>query len=536
MMKKNLVFLVVLVLLVFAAGCARQGYPSGGPKDTDAPKALDTKPLNESRNFAERQFYIQFDEYVTLKNAEQNVIISPPMDPKPEFTTKGRGVLVKIKDTLQPGTTYLFQFKEAIADFTEGNLLPSFEYVFSTGDAMDTMMVAGRVLNARDGKPWSETVTVLAYSGDDTVVSRVTRADKNGRFAFHYIPAGSYRIVALEDKNRNLKIEDGEPVAWVEQPVVATDSIDSLSVVAMRISAPERRKQRVVKSEMPVKGRIVIATAAPMVQPTISGLQAEQHLSANGDTLTLWCVNPQSDSAVIVLSDTDLQDTIKVRYKAPKKPRHGSAPQAEPLMKTLCSGQEAYYDDLRLAFTNPIVSQSDSLQVRLMSLKDSTLVPCSLTLDSTRLGDRLDAKLNADEDYSVVIPAGMFTDMYGTATDSMRFSMKPKDYAILTMHIVAPEGSLVVELLDTKDTVLMRRTLDGSGTLRFDHIAGGDYRLRAVMDADGNGRWTPGDYALRRQPEEFVLFGKTLKLRERWEMEEKWDIVNGEPVTEKEKL
>ena len=200
MMKKNLVFLVVLVLLVFAAGCARQGYPSGGPKDTDAPKALDAKPLNESRNFAERQFYIQFDEYVTLKNAEQNVIISPPMDPKPEFTTKGRGVLVKIKDTLQPGTTYLFQFKEAIADFTEGNLLPSFEYVFSTGDAMDTMMVAGRVLNARDGKPWSETVTVLAYNGDDTVVSRVTRADKNGRFAFHYIPAGSYRIVALEDR------------------------------------------------------------------------------------------------------------------------------------------------------------------------------------------------------------------------------------------------------------------------------------------------------------------------------------------------
>ena len=130
----------------------------------------------------------------------------------------------------------------------------------------------------------------------------------------------------------------------------------------------------------------------------------------------------------------------------------------------------------------------------------------------------------------------MVTEMCGTATDSMRFSMKPKDYAILTMHILAPEGRLVVELLDTKDTVLMRRTLDGSGTLRFDHIAGGDYRLRAVMDADGNGRWTPGDYALRRQPEEFVLFGKTLKLRERWEMEEKWDIVNGEPVTEKEKL
>ena len=528
MMKKNLVFLVVLVLLVCAASCARQGYPSGGPKDKDAPKALGTKPLNESRNFKDNQFYIQFDEYVVLKNAEQNVIISPPMSPKPEFTTKGKGVLVKIKDTLQPGTTYLFQFKEAIADFTEGNLLPSFEYVFSTGDAMDTMMLGGRVLNARNGKPWNEPVTVLAYSGDDTVASRVTRADKDGRFAFHYIPSGTYRLVAIEDRNRDLKIDDAEPVAWLEQSFSALDSIDSLATIDLRISAPERRKQRVVKSEMPVKGRIVIITAAPMVQPTVSGLQVEQHLGKQRDTLTLWCANPQCDSAVIILSDTDLQDTLKLRYKVPK--HHGLAQQSEPLMRSLCGAQSAYYDDLRLAFTNPIIAQSDSLQVEVMALKDSSLSSCSIVLDSTRLGARIMAQLKAGEDYSMLIPRGMFTDMYGTATDSLRITLKPKDYAILTLHVDSPEGRLVVELLDTKDTVVQRRTLDESGTLRFDHIGEGDYRLRAIFDTDGNGFWTPGDYPTRRQPEEFLMYGKTLKLRERWEMEERWTVTHEAPT------
>ena len=109
-MMRKLLVLSGLVVLVAIAGCARQGYPSGGPKDVVPPAALGTSPQNESRNFGARQFYIQFDEYVVLKNAEQNVIISPPMAVKPEFTTKGKGVLVKIKDSLQPGTTYLFQF------------------------------------------------------------------------------------------------------------------------------------------------------------------------------------------------------------------------------------------------------------------------------------------------------------------------------------------------------------------------------------------------------------------------------------------
>lgn len=525
-MKSPQASLCILALLVIClAGCARQGYPSGGPKDEKAPVALVAKPANESRHFAADQFYIQFDEYVVLKNAEQNVIISPPMSPKPEFTTKGKGVLVKIKDTLQPGTTYLFQFKEAIADFTEGNLLPSYEYVFSTGDTMDTMMLAGRVLSARDGKPWKETVTVLAYSGDDTTASRVTRADKEGRFAFHYIPAGSYRLVALEDQNRDLQVGDAEPVAWLEESFDATDSIDSLRTVALSISAPERRKQRVVKSEMPGKGRIVVVTAAPMVHPAVSGEQTVQHLGAKGDTLSLWCVNPLCDSAVIVLSDVDLQDTLKLRYRAPKRPRMGASQQAEPLMRSLCSGETAYYDDLRLAFSNPIARQNDTLKAELTVKKDSSVALCDVVLDSTRLGARLEALLTAGEEYSVRIPAGMFTDIYGSATDSLVFTLKPKDFAILTLHVDCPQGgALVVELLDSKDTVVRRQSLDGTGTLRFDHVGSGEYRLRAIFDTDGNGRWTPGDYSLRRQPERYVMYEKPLQMRERWEIEENWKL------------
>jgi len=520
--KKSRIGIYLVCIALVAVSCARQGYPTGGPKDTTPPVAQTCTPTNESLHFNATQFQILFDEYVVLKNAEQNVLVSPPLKHKPEYSVKGKTVLVKLHDTLLANTTYLFQFKEAVADYTEGNLLPSFEYVFSTGDKMDTMMMAGSVRNALNGKPWSETLSVMAFRENDTTPAFVTRTDKEGNFAFHYIPKGSYRLVAVDDKNRDLKVGDDEAVAWLDEPVATVDSIDSTQLSLMRISAPERIRQRVLSSVMPVKGRIVITTAAPMQHPVVTGAQTVQRLNTKGDTLTLWCINPTCDSTVIVLADEGLNDTLKIRYKRPRR-RNNVTPKEQPLMQALCSGQSVWFDDLRLAFTNPIVSMDSMLKAEVIYLKDSFTLTYPVVLDSGGLQARIKARLKPDEEYLVRIPAGMFTDLYNTATDTLNFKIKPKDYAILTMHIDNPEdGQLIVELLDSKDTVVQRQTLIGSGTLRFDHIAAGEYKVRAIDDRDANGRWSPGDYPTRRQPERFVVYEKPLQLRERWEMEERW--------------
>ncbi len=520
-MKSRLGVYLFCIALV-AVSCARQGYPTGGPKDTTPPVAQTCSPTNESLHFNSPQFQIQFDEYVVLKNAEQNVLVSPPLKHKAEYSVKGKTVLVKLHDTLLANTTYLFQFKEAIADYTEGNLLPSFEYVFSTGDKMDTMMMAGNVLNALNRKPWRETLSVMAFRENDTTPAFITRTDKSGSFAFHYIPNGSYHLVAVEDKNRNLKVDADEPVAWLDEPVTTVDSIDSTRLSLMRISSPEHIRQRVLSSVMPAKGRIVIATAAPMQHPVVTGEQTVQRLNIKGDTLTLWCINPTCDSTVIVLTDEGLNDTIKIRYKRPRR-RNATTPKEQPLMRALCSGQSVWYDDLRLAFINPMVSQNTELEADVIYLKDSFKLTYPVVLDSSGLQARIKARLKPDEDYLIRIPAGMFTDLYNTTTDTLSFKIKPKDYAILTMHIDNPDGGqLLVELLDSKDTVIQRRVLVGSGTLRFDHIAAGEYKIRAIDDRDANGRWSPGDYPTRRQPERFAVYGKPLQLRERWEVEERW--------------
>lgn len=542
-MRRNTIIGVVLTLLLTAvAGCAKQGYPSGGPKDETAPKAVAAKPANESRNFAGRQFSIAFDEYVTVKDADNNILISPPMRQKPEFTTKGKRLVVKINDTLQPNTTYLFQFKGAIVDFTEGNVLPSFEYVFSTGERMDTMMLAGRVLNARDGKPWKEPVTVMAYkvAGEgqggavDTVATTkqpdfITRSDKEGVFAFHYVPAGHYRLVALEDKNRDLRLGRGEAAAWEPTAVQAADSIDSATVTLLRISAPDRRVQRVAKAEFTAKGRATIVTVMPMQSPSLAGDSVVWRLNDRRDTMSVWFRNAACDSARLVLSDTALKDTLKLRYKTPKmgRRRRGAAKQnqAEPMVKALCSGTSAFYDDLRLAFTVPVTAMADGAQAEVMRLKDSSVAQYALTLDSNGLGARIEATLRSGEEYSVRLREKLFTDIFGHGSDSLVFKLTPQDYGTLVFHLVNRTGSpVVLDVLDDKDTVVASRSVTASTEVRIPHLKAGTYRVRAVLDTDGNGAWSPGDYWSGSQPEYVIYYSKSLQVREKWEMEERWTL------------
>lgn len=538
----------LLVALLATTSCAKQGYPSGGPKDEQMPVTMGCKPQNESRHFNSRQFYIEFDEYVVLKDADNNVLVSPPMKQKPTFSTKGKGIAVKLNDTLLANTTYLFQFKDAIADFTEGNLLPSFEYVFSTGDAMDTMMLAGRVLQARNGKPATDVITVMAYRDErfavdsaDTIATWgqpdfVTRCDKEGYFSFHYIPHGNYRLVALADKNRDLRAAPTEAIAWDTTPQPATDSIDSTAIANLLISTPVQRTQRLMKAEFASRGHIVVTTALPMQTPSLAGDSLIIRLNERRDTLHAWMLDPSRDSVRVVLTDAGLNDTIKLRYRPNAgqrgRGRNKNAQQTnEPLMRSLCTGGSAFYDELWIAFSNPVESVSDSVFATITRSKDSTETQAPLALDSTGLRARIEANIRSGELYHIYLSDSLFRDIYGTYTDSLSFNMTPRDYGVLNVIIDNLSGHpLLIEVLDSKDTVVASLPLvEVHGNLRFDHLKGAEYRLRAVIDQDTSRSWTPADYRLGRQPERCIMYEKTLQLRDKWEMEERWTVGTKKP-------
>ena len=126
--------------------------PTGGPKDSIPPRLVSASPTLNSTNVKGNKITLTFNEYIDLKEAQTNVLISPLPKKQPSIDFKLKTVTVKLKDTLLPNTTYSINFGNAIVDNNEGNPLKDFTYVFSTGNQIDSFTLSGKVILAETGK------------------------------------------------------------------------------------------------------------------------------------------------------------------------------------------------------------------------------------------------------------------------------------------------------------------------------------------------------------------------------------------------
>lgn len=571
--------LLVFVVAGLLASCAKQGFPSGGPKDTDPPVVKGVSPASQTTNYTANKFRIDFDEYVTIKDADNNVLISPPMATKPEYSTKGHSVIVKIKDTLQSNTTYLFQFKGAIVDFNEGNPLPSFEYVFSTGEALDSMTISGRVIDALTHQPPSTNISVLAYEmatiadtvGDSLIAKQQptyqTRISSSGEFQLNYLRPGSYKIIAIEDVDRNLKYTATEAIAWLDttvtswgmpkspkQDTIKTEPMDTASLpyvpdslkeateaphqpIELLLSQKATAAQRVLNSTFTSRGCLQVITQSPMENPVVTADSVIWKLSKNRDTILLWTLRQTRDSVYMVLSDsaTALNDTLTIKYRETKKSKRlfgksNQESQEVNKLQSLIGATHPYYDTMSVSFSVPIDRDVlDSLT--LMNLGDSTLGYAQAILDSVRTLARIIPyeTLKQGEKYKLQIPANICRDLFGRPNDSLVVTTtitKAEDYGMISIDLVnlpSSKGGFLLQLLTDKGDIVRQLPVT-AGTLQFINLQPATYRLRLIDDRNGDREWTPGDYYRHEQPEAVYYYTKSLQLRANWEMAETWEV------------
>jgi hypothetical protein len=205
---------VTLLVFIGLIGCARVVAPTGGPKDVTPPKVVRCYPTNFSPNFRGNQFSITFDEYVQIKQFNQEVLISPPVDTFPDYKIKKKTLIVRLKSHLKPNTTYTVNFGQSISDITEGNILNNFSYVFSTGKHVDSLSLRGQVVDAEDHKPQKDITVMLYKNNNDTIPFRllplyvkpyyVSKTNKNGKFLFAGLADTAYLLVALKDMDYSM--------------------------------------------------------------------------------------------------------------------------------------------------------------------------------------------------------------------------------------------------------------------------------------------------------------------------------------------
>ena len=165
----------VIIIILLTSNCARKGRPSGGLKDSIAPVMVTANPPYKSIHFKSKKIKISFDEYITLKNINQQLIISPPLKFLPLITPQGspsKDITIKLTDTLKKNTTYTFNFGNSIQDNNEGNQLKGFKYVFSTGTYIDSLKTKGRIIDAYK-KAFDKNISVLLYRIDSTYTDSI---------------------------------------------------------------------------------------------------------------------------------------------------------------------------------------------------------------------------------------------------------------------------------------------------------------------------------------------------------------------------
>lgn len=222
---RKLIALTTITLLLLSS-CAKMGQPDGGWYDETPPAVIGAIPQERSTGVDAKKITIYFNEYIKLDNPTEKVVVSPPQMEAPTIKGLGRYITVELNDTLKPNTTYTVDFSDAISDNNEGNPLGNYTYSFSTGDAIDTLEVAGNVVDAENMEPIKGILVGLYNNLSDTAFTttpmlRVARTDSQGRFVVRGVAPGEYRIYALQDADGNYMFsQKSEKIAFSHEIVV----------------------------------------------------------------------------------------------------------------------------------------------------------------------------------------------------------------------------------------------------------------------------------------------------------------------------
>ena len=328
----------LLFVSAFLSRCASMMTPTGGPRDSLPPVIVEMLPDNYTTNFPTvnpGKIYIEFDEFVQIKDQQKEFFTSPAMKKKPTITQRGRGIVIQLRDTLQPNTTYALNFGSSIRDNNEGNPLYSMRYVFSTGPEVDSMLLSGYTADGYKADSvsksfiWFYPADSVEYTPDyDSTIFKYTpaviaRAETNGIFIAQNLKPIPYRIYAVEDRNDNQMYEPGtDQVGFLEgtyNPAEMPDFAIWYDSLRRYVSAEPQlylrmftdkafRRQLLSESERPLQHKAMLYFGAP--RPQITALRFDSipedrviidPQTEGRDTLALWFNVPSAS----------LPDTIK---------------------------------------------------------------------------------------------------------------------------------------------------------------------------------------------------------------------------------
>lgn len=536
----------LLVFLASAAlleGCAAVAPPTGGPRDATPPRRISSSPDSAARNVSQRFVRMEFSEYIQTKDLQKNLLITPqlPADNPYKLREDRTSVTLLFDKPLEANTTYSFNFREGIVDVTESLPAKNASVSFSTGAVIDSGAVKGVVTNPLLGQPL-EDVTIGLYREADTAGVRkakpyyLTRTDKKGQYQLNFLRTGRYKLYGWTDKNQNGRYDDGEQIAYLPEPISITgDSV--VPTVPLLLTRPDRRPPQATGQQPgPNVLRISInegvqRASLNRLPPTADSAAVNEAVAITdrGKTVLIFKTPTVTDGRYLFTAADStgnvVRDTLNLRFPVPaasaKKVAAGALYAVEGSPKTVYRQGQVKFKfavPVRLAADKPFGTLvEDSVKRR----------PLRLPADGTFSADRtlLTVQLNtlAKDRIDIVLDSTAIVAITGQSLGLKPLRLQLSEEAptgTLSGAIATEEKNFELQLLDDKLTPV-QSLRSPKGRYKFENVTPGAYRLRVLIDRNGDGRWNGGDPNLLVPAEPVYLHPKPLQLRANWEVEEK---------------
>lgn len=524
---RNIAFLLATLLLL--TNCAKRGFITGGEKDTLAPKIVNSNPNNFSTNFKGNEIKIIFDEYIKVKDVNKQLIISPPMKKQPIIVPQGSAskfISIKILDTLQPNTTYSFNFGQSIIDNNESNPFSQFKYVFSTGSYVDSLTVVGKIKDAFNQKP-DNFVSVMLYDAEtftDSTVYKETplyvtnTLDSLKVFSLENLKEGTYKIVAMKDKSSNNIYNPAvDKIGFLDFPItIPTTDMFELELF---------KEKKTFKAEKPTQesnNRLLLGYEGDFRNTKITASYNNQEIpirvtkfpEKNKDSVQIFYPNIKMDSIQISVIKDNYSKTFTTKLKDLKE--------ADSLkIERKTTGILAFRDVFTIKSKTPI-KEIDESKIILRN-KDSVSIKYTSKHINFEEEITFDFKKEEDEKYTLELLPGAIKDFYDTTNDSLKYNFSTKqlsDYGNLRINLTnAKRFPIIVELLD-KENVLYRMSSSDKTSFFFETIEPKLYTVRIIYDDNANDEWDTGNYLAKKQAEEIIYFPKLIDVRANWDVEQ----------------
>lgn len=544
-----LIFSFTIIFL----GCAKKGFPPGGPADITPAEVIETFPPSGSTKIEPTaQLKITFSEKMQKKLTQEAVLLFPAESL--EYKWEKNSLILKPKTMLKPNRTYVVTVGTKAKDSRNNQLKNSFSFAFSTGEFLDQGFIGGKVFY--NGKP-EPGVSIWAYLLTDSKdfapgkekPAYVVQTEKNGNYSLLYLSQGDYRLMAVKDANLDLSWDP------VKEPLGLTFSdakIDEASLkvenlnfnLALRDTAQFQLKECQALDNQKIKlsfnKNLDKKTASNANNFTLTSSTDTNRVKIGliyflyGENKNLYLLTADKlRDAEYKVSIANLQDEEKniltqnfngCQFKG-SPPADTAKPKIlnfAPLKDQINLPLET---EIEIFFTEPMNQKSVENNFTLNDSSENTVKGNYNWENGTHFKFVPEQNLSGKMTYSVQLTTQNVSDLRGNLLPDTLWNIKfttlnPDTFGSVSLEVKSKEQyleNIIVNLSSLDKKQNYRKVLDKSGKFIFDAIIPGHYFLDGFVDFDHNGEYSFGKIAPFEPAEPFSIHPDTISVRSRWE-------------------